>query len=286
MSEYPYRPAEMKCQVVEGGKVELTTEVEGTQHGSGPHENRDYGANPLVSLTNFLTYLVYENHEENGNRGIRLADNSIAKMTQFIRWGWGTQVFGEKHHDLLKRHDEVFEKGNGTTYAITHFKTEKDEVQLDHVDDWNGESGFLPGKISRFGQQGNSCTEDDCLFDKLVKRFNDERKGTTQVEVTTATPFPPEIRDPDTSEEFKKINEAFKAITKQDCPKLAIGGGTDAKGHPELWAAGALFDSKMGPPISYHGQNEGAPIEHLKLGTKILYRFLCNEIEDCKTGPK
>lgn len=295
MSEYPYRPAEMKCQVVEGGKAELTTEVEGTQHGSGPHDNRDYGANPLVSLTNFLAYLVYENHDENGNRGIRLADNSIANMTHFIRWGWGTQVFGEKHRDLLERHDEVFEKGNGTTYAITHFQTtETNRVQLGidvryaihhHIKDgeeWDGRSGFLPGEISRFGKQGEVCTDDDCLFEQLVKRFNDEHKGTTQVEVTTETLFPPEIRDPDKSQEFQKINEAFKAITGKDCPRLAIGGGTDAKGHPELWAAGALFDSKMGPPINFHGQNEGAPVEHLKIGTQILYRFLCNEIEDCK----
>ena len=66
----------------------------------------------------------------------------------------------------------------------------------------------------------------------------------------------------------------------KDCPKLAIGGGTDAKGHPELWAAGALFDPKMGYPINYHGQNEGAPIEHLKMGSQILYRFLRNEIDE------
>ena len=79
-----------------------------------------------------------------------------------------------------KSGDEVFEKGNGTTYSITQLKTEEKKVELGidiryatrhHVDSWDGESGFLPGNISRFGQQGEMCTKDDCLLEKLVKRY-------------------------------------------------------------------------------------------------------------------
>lgn len=280
--ECPYRPAELEC-VETDSEVTLTTKVMGSQHGSSPHENRDSGANPLVSLANFLAFLAT-------NKKRLLADNSIARMTQFIRWGWGTQVFGEKHPELLERHDDVFVEGNGTTYAITNFKTEDDKVQFSidiryaiqhHADAWDGNSGFLPGKISRFGKQGDTCAEDDCLFDKLVEEFNSTYGG-TPVEVNTKTSFVPDIRDTeDPALPYHKINTAFKQITKTDCPKLAIGGGTDAKGHTELWAAGALFDTQMGPPINYHGINEGAPVEHLKLGAKILYRFMCNEIEAC-----
>ena len=282
--ECPYCQAHLECKA-ENDHIMLTTQVEGVQHGSGPNENRDNGANPLVSLTNFLAYLV-----ENELNGIRLNDNDIAQMTQFIRWGWGTLVFGEKHPEWLKRQDDVFKEGNGTTYGITHFKTAPQQLQLGidiryainhHIDgEWNGQPGFLPGKISKFGQQGDSCRDDkkDCFFNQLVEQFNQEQG--TQVTVETETLFPPEVRNPDTSVEFNKINTAFKTVTGQDCPRVAVGGGTDAKGHPELWAAGALFDTKMGPPINFHGQNEGAPLGHLKTGAKILYQVMLNEIQN------
>jgi succinyl-diaminopimelate desuccinylase len=281
--ECPYKPAELEC-VENEDNVTLTTKVEGTQHGSSPHENREHGANPLVSLTNFLGDLAEKTH---------FADNSIAKMTRFIRWSWGTQVFGEKHPELLLRNDKVFKEtdNNGTTYAVTNIKTDTDKITLaidiryainHHLNDdkkWNGESGVLPGKISRFGQREEKCTKHDCLLQKLVDKFNSEHKSA--VTTTPDTKYAPDIRNPKTSAEFQKINTAFREVIGQDCPQLAIGGGTDAKGHNELWAAGALFDTKMGPPVNYHGQNEGAPIEHLKLGTQIMYRFMCNEIPAC-----
>ena len=289
--EDPYTQAPLKCDKKDN-QVTLTTEVIGVQHGSGPNENRDNGANPLVSLTNFLAYLAYE--LPNNNR-LKLADNDFAKMTQFIRWGWGTLVFGEKHPDLLERHDDVFKKGNGTTYAITKFQPKKDNIELGidiryainhHINgEWDGKQGFLPGKISKFGQQGDACrkgadtVDNDCIFKALVSKFKDDTGTPVQVK-ETSTAAPPDIRDPDKSDEFKKINKAFKDVMNQDCPKLAIGGGTDAKGNLQLWAAGALFDTKMGPPINFHGQNEGAPIEHLKTSAKILYRLMYNEINE------
>ncbi|MDM8563731.1 dipeptidase, partial [Candidatus Marithioploca araucensis] len=117
-----YRPAELEVSYTKGSRtVSLTTKVKGAQHGSVPHENRLEGANPLVSLANFLGYLINDN---------QLANNEMGRMTQFISWGWGTQVLGEKHPDLLVAYDDVFKLG--TTYALTQFTTdtEKGEVRL------------------------------------------------------------------------------------------------------------------------------------------------------------
>jgi succinyl-diaminopimelate desuccinylase len=58
---------------------------------------------------------------------------------------------------------------------------------------------------------------------------------------------------------------------------LAIGGGTDAKGKPQLVAAGALFTSDLGAPINYQGIDEGAPIIDLVNSQKILISLLREE---------
>ena len=295
--ERPYRraPLNVMCDK-DNNQVTLTTDVIGVQHGSGPQENRANGANPLVSLTNFLAYLVYEVPGNNDSLGIKLVDNDFAKMARFIRWGWGTQAFGEKHPSLLERHDNVFVQGNGTTYAITKLETKNNiELGIDvryainhHINgEWEGSQGFLAGKISKFGRQGETCRHEenivnnDCIFQTLVNQFN-EVAGTQLRLEDTKTVYPPEIRNPDESPEFQKINTAFKDVMGQNCPQIAVGGGTDAKNHLQLWAAGALFDTKLGPPINFHGQNEGAPVAHLKTSAKIMYRLMCNEIEACK----
>ncbi len=292
--EDPYTHAPLTCDK-KNKQITLTTKVIGVQHGSGPNENRyNKGANPLVSLTNFLAYLV-ELPSNSDKLGLKPAENDFAKMARFIRWGWGTLVYGEKHPKLLERHDSVFLKGNGTTYAITKFQPTKNDIKLSidiryainhHINgEWDGTQGFLPGETSKFGRQGDTCrdggdiVDNDCIFEALVSEFN-EVAG-IQVQVETYTAAPPDIRDPDKSAEFQKINTAFKDVINQNCPQIAIGGGTDAKGNLQLWAAGALFDTKMGPPINFHGQNEGAPIAHLKIGAKILYRLMCNEISEC-----
>ena len=63
----------------------------------------------------------------------------------------------------------------------------------------------------------------------------------------------------------------------------AIGGGTDAKGHVALVAAGSLFSLGFGPPVNFHGLNEGAPLEDLWLSARILYQIMLDEIADKPT---
>ena len=58
---------------------------------------------------------------------------------------------------------------------------------------------------------------------------------------------------------------------------LAIDGGTDAKGKPQLVVAGALFTSDLGAPINYQGIDEGAPIIDLVNSQKILISLLREE---------
>ncbi|MEJ7901617.1 MAG: M20/M25/M40 family metallo-hydrolase, partial [Thermomicrobiales bacterium] len=107
----------------DGADVVLTTTVAGAQHGSAPDENRAEGANPLVSLANFIAGQAADSV---------LGDNHYTRIADFTAWGWGTFVFGEKHPGLLLRNDEVFEEGNGTTYALTRVATDADAqaVQL------------------------------------------------------------------------------------------------------------------------------------------------------------
>ena len=84
-----------------------------------PDQNREDGANPVISLSNFLAHLV-DNQT--------LALNGVGRMMQFMAWGWGTTVFGEKQPDLLEAHDQIFEQGNGTTYALTQVQTNPQNV--------------------------------------------------------------------------------------------------------------------------------------------------------------
>jgi len=250
----------------------LETTVRGAQHGSAPDENREGGANPLVSLTNFLSGMV----------GSHLARNEISELCRFIAWSWGTQVFGEHHPDLLLRHDDVFTEGQGTTYAITRFYTNPEgapgtaaRLELDiryavghHSVPWDGKTeGFVGGKASpsRFHE----------TFGELLLRFPAEAGYT--VEYQTATVFPPDIRLPE-GRTFQRVSRAFRQVMNEQCPARAIGGGTDAKGNTNLIAAGALFTENMGPPINYHGFNEGAPVEDLRKSADILYGLLADEV--------
>ena len=97
----------------ENGDVVLKTVVAGAQHGSAPDENRENGANPLVSLGVFLDGLA-----DNG----MLEQNHYSRMADFMTWAWGTRVFGENQRDLLYRYDPIFEEGNGTTYALSQLQ--------------------------------------------------------------------------------------------------------------------------------------------------------------------
>jgi succinyl-diaminopimelate desuccinylase len=260
-----YRAAEFTVSR-DGADVVLTTRVSGAQHGSAPEENRAMGANPLVSLANFLA-----GQAANGVLG----DNHYTRISDFIAWGWGTMVFGEKHPGLLLRYDEVFEEGNGTTYALTRLSTDTDAkaVQLGidiryaighHSQSWNGTDGLIPGD-SLFGG----------IFDELVSQYAATKRGSA-ITVETTTVDAPDIRNPDNAS-LAKVNAAYRDALGVDSPMLAVGGGTDAKGQPELVAAGALFTDVLGDPINFHGINEGAPIVDLVNSQKILISLLRGE---------
>ncbi len=265
------------------GSVLLITEVAGAQHGSAPDENREHGANPLVSLANFLGGLV-----EQG----KLARTEAGELCRFITWAWGTRVFGEHHPALLQASDSVFKPGNGTTYAVTRVQARAPAdsadgiaatLQVDvryalghHEKPWDGKSeGFVGGKASesRFKQ----------VFGELLRRF--PGSPGYELSVETATSFPPDIRLPE-GKAFSRVGSAYLQAMKERCPARAIGGGTDAKGNPNLIAAGALFTGFMGPPINYHGFNEGAPVEDLQQGARILQALFVQEIENAASPPQ
>lgn len=256
--------AEMPAQ------LRLTTFVAGAQHGSAPEENRAGGANPLVSLTSFLAAL--------GRQG-RLAPTPALRLSEFAAWAFGTRVFGEHQPDLLARHDDVFRAGNGTTYALTRFQTSPDAntgaaLAIDvryaighHPSAWDGVSeGFLPGDQSLFASQ---------VLPALVGRFN-QTPG-APIAFTTFTAAPPDIRRPD-GPALRRVQRACAAVLGAPCTARAIGGGTDAKGHPQLVAAGALFGGVLGPPINFHGVGEGAPVDDLRQSARILFHLFADEI--------
>ena len=264
-----YRKADMSS-TLEGRTVTLKTMVSGAQHGSGPHENRIRGANPLVSLAVFLTHLM-DSGKVNG-------DNGIGRMVRFMDWAWGIRVFGEGHPDLLEAHDGIFKKGNGTTYALTKFVTDeaKNEARLEvdiryalghHGKKWDGTTwGTIEGD-SRF----------EGIFSVLTGMFNTIHPG-RGVQFQTRTLVGPDLKD-ENGPAFQKVNRAFRDVTGYDCPVIAEGGGTDAKGYPELIAAGTLFTPRLGEPVNFHGIDEAAPVIDLKKGVRILYSLLLNEVE-------
>lgn len=272
-----YRRAEMVSQLSsDGSSLTLRTLVAGAQHGSAPDQNRKEGANPLVSLANFLAGLV---------RAGKFSPSPSASIACFITDTWGTHVFGEGNPDLYK-FDDIFQEGNGTTYAIT--KTTMDveghpsgSIQLDidirysighHDCEWDGTQpeGFLPGDKSIFGD----------VFDNIVDKFNQNNPDLLPVNVKTFTRFPPDIRFPDINEHFQRVQGAFESVMGYSAPHLAIGGGTDAKGYTFMVGIGPLFDTNMGYPINYHGVGEGAPVEDMKKSTQILYTVLEKEVKE------
>ena len=138
-----YHPADIHVTKEKGSKVLITAKVAGAQHGSAPQQNRANGANPIVSLTNFLAFLV--------DRDI-LANNHFGEMCKFIRWAFGTRPFGENHPELLYRFDPVFDEGNGTTYGLTQLISNEDGINLGidvryaighHSKGWDGKEGQI-----------------------------------------------------------------------------------------------------------------------------------------------
>lgn len=266
-----YRRAPMTVETG-SSSVTLTTKVLGAQHGSAPDANRREGANPLVSLANFLAGLTKDG-TLNGGGG-------YAEMANFMTWGWGTSVFGEKHPEFLQRHDAIFQEGNGTTWALTRVNTKDGKITLamdvryaqGHQSvSWDGKTEGLLGGES--------------LFPKLLPGFvasyrqNHPESG---LSFETANAYPPDIRNPD-GPAFQKIDAAFQAALGKPCPRRAIGGGTDAKGNTHLIAAGALFNTEFGAPINYHGIDEAAPLDDLRTSARVLFGLLSNTVAPSAT---
>ncbi|MFN2168034.1 MAG: dipeptidase, partial [Anaerolineae bacterium] len=224
--------------------------------------------NPLVSLANFLAGLV-----DDGT----LADNGYGHMAQFIAWGWGTHVFGEAHPELLQRFDQVFSAGNGTSYALTRLLPSADGKTLDlavdvryalgHQD--TPYTGVTPGQLP-----GSSIFPQ--VFEELVARFNSRYPGAGLTYQTTNI-YAPDVRDPQ-SPQLQAVSSGYADVMGVACPLIATGGGTDAKGFVSLVAAGALFSDDFGPPINFHGLNEGAPIEDMRQSALILYHVLLRQV--------
>lgn len=275
-----YRRAEMTSTVADdGASVLLHAKVDGAQHGSAPEENRKDGANPLVSLANFVAGLV---------RAGKLGPTPSASMACFIADTWGTHVFGEGNDDLYK-FDEIFEEGNGTTYAVTKtvmdYDDAPDAIRLeidiryatghhDYDKEKPVDEGFLPGDFSIF----------EAVFNKIVDEFNSKNADLAKIDVSTETLFPPDIRRPKENEHLQRVQTAFESVMGYSASWYAIGGGTDAKGYTFMVGIGPLFATPMGYPINYHGLGEGAPMVDMKKSTEILYTVLENEVQEVQKG--
>jgi succinyl-diaminopimelate desuccinylase len=261
-----YRKAEATVSYTGGTTATLQAVVLGAQHGSAPQENRAEGANPLVSLVNYVNNLAIQG---------RVESNSLSVMSEFVADVWGTRVFGENYPALVA-FDDTFQEGNGTTYAVTRFETGVDRLEvyldiryaIDHqVGGWDGVTyGLIPGA---------SVFVD--VFPDIVDGFNAGRPE--QVDFTTETYFGPDIRSVD-NPAYAKVDRAFQDVMGTSCPEIAIGGGTDAKGNLQLIAAGALFTENLGPPINFHGISEGVPVGDLQNSARILYQLMTNEFSE------
>lgn len=247
---------------------EIEFHVAGAQHGSVPDKNREHGANPLVSALNLIDLLA-KNEK-------MLAENSYTRLAAFSVWAWGTKVLGEAHESLFAKADGIFEPS--TTYAVTKLERKlldnKDSLVLavdirfglaHHAKPWSGQDGVISGD-SRFQE----------IFTALTQTF--QAISGTAVGFNTRMAYAPDIRNPD-NHYMQTVNKAFKKIIGKECPMAAIGGGTDAKGRPNLVAVGPLFDSTMGYPVNYHGLNEAAPLDDLIKSRDILIEILKQEIE-------
>jgi succinyl-diaminopimelate desuccinylase len=268
-----YHPADIHVTKIVTKKgdyqVQITAKVAGAQHGSAPQQNRANGANPVVSLANFLAFLV--------ERDI-LANNRFGEMCKFIRWAFGTRPFGENHPELLYRFDPVYNEGNGTTYGLTQLFSTKSglediiNLRIDvryaighHSKKWDGKEGLIEGDSLFKG-----------VFKALASRYH-ALEGGAKVDVETNTIFGPDIRSPRNAHLFQ-INNAYRSIMGENCPMRATGGATDAHGRTNLVTAGALLSENFGPPVNYHGIDEGAPLSDLENSGKILLYILRQEL--------
>jgi succinyl-diaminopimelate desuccinylase len=188
--------------------------------------------------------------------------------------GENDDIFGPQDQGTL---EVVFQEGNGTTYALTQLASNGQNVNLradirytiGHQSvAWDGTTeGLLSGR---------SIFPD--ILDTLVSRFNAIYPD-AHLTFQTRTAAVPDLRNPD-SERFQRVREACEEVVGESCPLVATGGNTDAHGYANLLAAGALFSSDFGPPVNFHGIEEGAPIADLRLSAQILWHILLRYIDD------
>ncbi|KAI0557974.1 hypothetical protein FGB62_246g02 [Gracilaria domingensis] len=205
-------------------KVILNINVEGAQHGSAPDQNRLEGVNPFVSLANFVAGL-----SDDGTLGANAA-------------------FGDKQESLYKYY-EIFEEYNGTTNGVTKSTMEEDEsvkLEIDiryaldhHSTAWD--------EVTEGELDGNSVFGG--TFARLLEQLTQSNLQLGDVSFASKTVFGPDIRVPDTNENYLKAEDAFRTVMKTDPPRLAIGKGNGREGKS--------FFASDGPAVRYkYGQSD------------------------------
>ncbi len=254
----------------------------GAAHGSAPDVNRAEGHNPLTCLCSFLAFCAGDPFPNGAladdpnavillnEEGLLASTNSLV-LPRFINWAFGREVFGEQHPDALRAADEIYR--DGTTYAVTRLNR-RGIASVDiryalghHAVEWDRETyGSLPGE-SRF----------DLVWTHLIAQFHEILPpGSASVTYVTSTWAPPDIKDR-THPGWLALQAAFEDTMGRPSPQLAIGGGTDAKGHLELFATGPNFGETMSEifaaPVNYHGRDEAVVVQHIVDTVKVVTRW-------------
>ena len=126
---------------------------------------------------------------------------------------------------------------------------------------------------------GNADEAGNSLLKGEAQQINAAGSGTRRGEM----PLSGGTSDAISILEEDAAGEVYLEVVGAPMAAAAIGGGTDAKGHVALVAAGSLFSLGFGPPVNFHGLNEGAPLEDLRLSARILYQIMLDEIADKTT---
>ena len=128
---------------------------------------------------------------------------------------------------------------------------------------------------------GNADEAGNALLKREAQQINAAGSGTRRGEMPLSGGTSDAISILEQALQERFISEVVGA----PMAAAAIGGGTDAKGHVALVAAGSLFSLGFGPPRQFPRPdlNEGAPLEDLRLSARILYQIMLDEIADKTT---
>lgn len=254
----------------------------GAAHGSAPDVNRAEGHNPLTCLCAFLAFCAGDPFPSgdlaDDPDAVRLLDDDgIVAATdrmvlpRFVNWCFGREVFGEQHAEALRSADEIYE--DGTTYAATRLDR-RGVLSVDiryalghHATTWDRETyGKLEGG-SRFRTIWTALTDE---FNALLP------PESTPMGFVTSSRAGPDIKDRG-HPGWISLQRAYEETMGRPSPQLAIGGGTDAKGHLELFATGPNFGETMAEvfdaPVNYHGRDEAVVVRHIVDSARIVTRW-------------